>query len=84
MIVKVIDHHFTELIENKEEFPNLDFGLISNDNGFLTYTPNHFSQRTLTGNFFILTLTRPLRKNCESALTHRQLGKKETYLNKMM
>lgn len=50
MIVKIIDRHFSEIIENPS-YKDTNFGLISNDNGFLTYTPNHFSQRTLTARF---------------------------------
>ena len=50
MIVKIIDHHFLELIENPS-YKDTNFALISNDNGFLSYTPNHFSQRTLTARF---------------------------------
>ena len=39
-------------LENPD-YSFLDYGLISNDNGFMTYTPNHFSQRTLTARFQI-------------------------------
>ena len=50
MIVKIIDRHFSEIIANPT-YKDTNFGLISNDNGFLTYTPNYFSQRTLTARF---------------------------------
>ena len=52
MIVKIINRHFTDIIENTT-YEDTNFGLIGNDNGFLTYTPYHFSQRTLTARFQI-------------------------------
>ena len=52
MIVKIIDRHFTEIIQSPN-YNETNYSLISNDNGFMTYTPNHFSQRTLTSRFQI-------------------------------
>ena len=50
MIVKIIDRHFTDFMQNPD-YKFLHYQLLSNDNGFLTYTPHHFSQRTLTARF---------------------------------
>lgn len=54
MLVKIIDHHFTDIMEDVK-FKDVNYHLISNDNGFMTYTPNHFSQRTLTARFQVNT-----------------------------
>ncbi|XP_078067893.1 alpha-L-iduronidase isoform X3 [Mustelus asterias] len=49
MVVKVIAQHQNLLISNPQN--KINFTLLSNDNGFLNYYPNYFTQRTLTARF---------------------------------
>uniref|UniRef100_A0A8C4Q2R4 Alpha-L-iduronidase n=3 Tax=Eptatretus burgeri TaxID=7764 RepID=A0A8C4Q2R4_EPTBU len=70
MVVKIICQH-QQLILRK---PNntINYVLLSNDNGFLSYTPHHFTQRTLTARFQV-NVTQPphvqlLRKPVLSAM----------------
>ncbi|XP_072440338.1 alpha-L-iduronidase isoform X1 [Chiloscyllium punctatum] len=49
MVVKVIAQHQNLLISNPKN--TINFTLLSNDNGFLNYYPNYFTQRTLTARF---------------------------------
>ncbi|XP_062902585.1 alpha-L-iduronidase isoform X2 [Mobula hypostoma] len=49
MVVKVISQHQNLLIANPES--TINFTLLSNDNAFLNYHPNYFTQRTLTARF---------------------------------
>uniref|UniRef100_UPI00398F51F0 alpha-L-iduronidase isoform X2 n=1 Tax=Pristiophorus japonicus TaxID=55135 RepID=UPI00398F51F0 len=49
MVVKVIAQHQNLLIANPQNTVN--FTLLSNDNAFLNYYPNYFTQRTLTARF---------------------------------
>ncbi|XP_067897828.1 alpha-L-iduronidase [Heterodontus francisci] len=49
MVVKVIAQHQNLLISNPQN--TINFTLLSNDNGFLNYYPNYFTQRTLTARF---------------------------------
>ncbi|XP_043529954.1 alpha-L-iduronidase isoform X2 [Chiloscyllium plagiosum] len=46
---KVIAQHQNLLISNPKN--TINFTLLSNDNGFLNYYPNYFTQRTLTARF---------------------------------
>ncbi|XP_078396513.1 alpha-L-iduronidase isoform X3 [Cetorhinus maximus] len=46
---KVIAQHQNLLISNPQN--KINFTLLSNDNGFLNYYPNYFTQRTLTARF---------------------------------
>ncbi|XP_041053905.1 alpha-L-iduronidase isoform X4 [Carcharodon carcharias] len=46
---KVIAQHQNLLISNPQK--KINFTLLSNDNGFLNYYPNYFTQRTLTARF---------------------------------
>ncbi|XP_048451952.1 alpha-L-iduronidase isoform X5 [Rhincodon typus] len=49
MVAKVIAQHQNLLISNPQN--TINFTLLSNDNGFLNYYPNYFTQRTLTARF---------------------------------
>ncbi|XP_051866388.1 alpha-L-iduronidase isoform X2 [Pristis pectinata] len=49
MVVKVISQHQNLLIANPKS--TINFTLLSNDNAFLNYHPNYFTQRTLTARF---------------------------------
>ncbi|XP_078261870.1 alpha-L-iduronidase isoform X2 [Rhinoraja longicauda] len=49
MVAKVISQHQNLLIANPES--TINFTLLSNDNAFLNYHPNYFTQRTLTARF---------------------------------
>ncbi|NP_001087031.1 alpha-L-iduronidase L homeolog [Xenopus laevis] len=48
MVVKIIDQHL-QLLSNKSN--SINYTLLSNDNAFMNFHPNYFSQRTLTARF---------------------------------
>ena len=50
VIVKVISQHQNQIIANSS---GINYALLSNDNGFLNYFPNYFTQRTLNSRFQI-------------------------------
>lgn len=57
MITKVIHLHQKMFIANSSS--QLNFHLLSNDNGFLSYQPFPFSQRTLLARFQVNSTTQP-------------------------
>lgn len=50
MVTKVIGQHQNIFISNSES-PMTNFSLLSNDNGFLSWYPYQFTERTLTARF---------------------------------
>ncbi|XP_022096558.1 alpha-L-iduronidase-like isoform X2 [Acanthaster planci] len=48
VVVKVIAHHQNLLIRQR---PDVNYALLSNDNGFLDFNPHFFTQRTLVARF---------------------------------
>ncbi|XP_071792677.1 alpha-L-iduronidase-like isoform X1 [Asterias amurensis] len=55
VVVKIIAQHQNLLIS---QHPNVNYALLSNDNGFLNFNPNFFTQRTLVARFQ-MNLTHP-------------------------
>ncbi|XP_028658424.2 alpha-L-iduronidase [Erpetoichthys calabaricus] len=49
LVAKVIEQHQNLLIANPDN--DINYMLLSNDNGFLSYYPHYFTQRTLTARF---------------------------------
>ncbi|KAM3610942.1 uncharacterized protein V6R79_010971 [Siganus canaliculatus] len=49
MVVKVIDQHQDLVLSDPNS--TMNYTLLSNDNGFLSYHPHQFTQRTLTARF---------------------------------
>ncbi|KAL4660837.1 alpha-L-iduronidase [Arapaima gigas] len=49
MVVKVISQHQNLIISDPNS--TINYALLSNDNAFLSYHPNQFTQRTLTARF---------------------------------
>ena len=50
LITKVISQHQNQIIANISR-SHINYALLSNDNGFLNFSPHYFSQRTLNGRF---------------------------------
>ena len=50
IIAKVICQHQNKIIAN-ESISHINFALLSNDNGFLSFSPHFFTQRTLNARF---------------------------------
>lgn len=53
MVTKIISQHlhYFYLSKSKEKLKNINYNLLSNDNGFLSYYPYQFFQRTLLARF---------------------------------
>lgn len=54
-LLQIIAQHQNLLIS---QHPNVNYALLSNDNGFLNFNPNFFTQRTLVARFQ-MNLTHP-------------------------
>ena len=50
LIAKVVAQHQNQIIANASR-SHINYALLSNDNGFLSYSPHYFTQRTLNSRF---------------------------------